>query len=121
MRVIWTFFFLGLAACDEAPVPASLKETPAKYVGTWDVSLEDCKAGRGYTTVIVAADEVLFSDSHLAVTGASPDGANAVRVDGHFKTEVAEWDGAIRLELAEGGKVLHVVNGSTLVPRIKCS
>ena len=75
---------------------------------------------RSRSTVIVAPDEVLFSDSHLAVTGAAPDGASAARIDGHFKTEMAEWDGSIRLELADGGKTLNVVNGSMLVPRVKC-
>ncbi len=120
MRVSALLPILLLAACDEPPAPATLTETPAQYIGTWDVSVDDCKAGRGGMTVIVAADEVLFSDSHLAVTGALPDGANAARIDGHFKTEMAEWDGSIRLELADGGKTLNVVNGSTLVPRVKC-
>ncbi len=111
---------LLLAGCDEAPPRATLTTTPEKFVGTWDVSLEDCKAGRGPVTVIVAADEVLFPDSRLAVTGAALDGEMAARIDGHFKTAVAEWDGSIRLELEDGGKVLNVVNGSTLVPRVKC-
>jgi hypothetical protein len=111
---------LMLAACDEPPAPATLTATPEKFVGTWDVSLDDCKAGRGPVTVIVAADEVLFSDSRLAVTGAALDGEMAARIDGHFKTEMAEWDGSIRLELEDGGRVLNVVNGSTLVPRVKC-
>ncbi len=120
MRVVAALLILGLTACDEPPPLATLQATPAKFVGTWDVSLDDCKAGRGGSTVIVTADEVLFSDSHLAVTGALPDGANAARIDGHFKTEMAEWDGSIRLELADGGRTLNVVNGSTVAPRVKC-
>ncbi|MEQ1780722.1 MAG: hypothetical protein ABMA14_05140, partial [Hyphomonadaceae bacterium] len=94
--------------------------TPLQFVGTWDVSPDVCGAGRGMTTVIVSKNEVLFSDSQLTVTGALPDGPNAARIDGHFKTEMAEWDGGIRLELSDGGRTLNVVNGSSLVPRIKC-
>ena len=112
--------FLLLAACDEPPAPATLTSTPTQFVGTWDISPEDCKAGRGFSTVIVSENEVLFSDSQLTVAGALPDGPNAARIDGHFKTEMAEWDGGIRLELSDGGKTLNVVNGSNLVPRVKC-
>lgn len=120
MRTVAVLLILGLAACDEPPAPATLTATPSKYVGTWDVSVDACKAGRSSSTVIVATDEVLFSDSRLAVTGALPDGANAARIDGHFKTEMAEWDGSVRLELADSGRTLNVVNGSTMVPRVKC-
>lgn len=120
MRALAALFTLTLAACDEPPPVATLTETPAKFVGTWDVSADDCRAGRGFSTVIISANEVLFSDSHLTVTGALPDGPNAARVDGHFKTEMAEWEGSIRLELADGGKTLNVVNGSTVAPRVKC-
>ena len=54
------------------------------------------------------------------MTGVAPDGANAARVDGHFASEVAEWDGSVRLELADGGKELNVVNGTPVSPRMKC-
>jgi hypothetical protein len=70
--------------------------------------------------VIVAANELVFPDSRLAVTGALPDGAHAVRVDGHLKTSMGEADSSIRLELSEGGRTLSVVNGSGIVPRMKC-
>lgn len=123
MRIRWMTTLaltVTLASCDEPPAPATLTETPSKYVGVWDVSLADCEAGGGPQVVSVAAHEVIFPDSHLAVTGALPDGPNAARVDGHFKTDMAEWDGSIRLELADGGKTLNVVNGSNLVPRVKC-
>ena len=62
----------------------------------------------------------MFPDSRIAVTGVAPDGANAARVDGHFTSEVAEWDGSVRLELADGGKELNVVNGTPVSPRMKC-
>ncbi len=121
MRGLCVGCLLLAAACDEPPPVATLTATPEKFVGTWDVSADDCRAGRGFSTVIISEHEVLFSDSQLTVNGALPDGANAARIDGHFKTEMAEWDGSIRLELADGGKTLNVVNGSTVAPRVKCS
>lgn len=109
-----------LAACDEPPPAATLKETPAQYLGTWDASVADCEAGGGPSRVKVAADELVFPDSRLAVTGALPDGDNAVRVDGELTTTMGNASSSIRLELSDGGKTLTVVNGSTLVPRVKC-
>jgi len=109
-----------VAACDETPVAASLTEVPAEYVGRWDVSAGDCEAGGGPQLVSVGPKDVVFADSHLTVSGVAPDGETAARVDGHFKTAEAEWDGSVRLELADGGKTLNVVNGSTMTPRVKC-
>lgn len=107
-----------LTACDEPPAPATLKEVPAQFVGLWDVSLADCEAGGGPQAVTINTAEIVFSDSHLAVTGAAPDGDTAARVDGHFTGPGAEWDGSVRLEL--DGETLSVVNGSNVVPRVKC-
>lgn len=109
---------LAVAACDDAPAPATLREIPARFVGVWDVSLADCAAGGGPQAVTVSADAVVFPDSRLAVTGAAPDGETAVRADGHFSGPGAEWDGSVRLEL-DGG-ALSVVNGNGIVPRVKC-
>lgn len=111
---------LLLAACDEAPAPATLKETPAQYVGVWDASVGDCEAGGGPNRVSISATEIVFPDSTLAVTGASPDGETAARIDGHLKTTMGEADSSMRLELSDGGRTLSVVNGSTIVPRVKC-
>lgn len=120
MRLLLALFLIPLAGCDDPAPAATLSEVPAVFVGRWDVSLADCEAGAGPQTVSVGASEIIFPDSRLDVTGAAPDGADAVRADGHFKTSQAEWDGSVRLELADGGSVLNVVNGSALVPRVKC-
>lgn len=107
------------AACDEAPPQATLKEIPAAFLGNWD-SVGECGGG-GARSVTVTPTEVTFSDSKIAVTGVAPDGATAARVDGHFTSTDAQWDGSLRLELASGGNELNVVNGSSLTPRVKCS
>lgn len=120
MRILLGLFLIPLAACDDPAPAATLREVPSAFIGRWDVSLADCDVGSGPQTVSVGPSEIIFSDSHLGVTGAAPDGTSAVRADGHFKTEQAEWDGSVRLELADGGRVLNVVNGSALVPRVKC-
>lgn len=109
---------LMFVACDDAPAPATLGAIPPKYVGVWDVSLADCAAGGGPQAVTIGANEVVFPDSRLAVTGAAPDGELAVRADGHFSGPGAEWDGSVRLEL--DGETLSVVNGNNIVPRVKC-
>lgn len=109
-----------LAACDEPPAPATLKETPAQYVGVWDASVGDCEAGGGPNRVSISANEMVFPDSTLTVTGVAPDGETAARLDGHLKTTMGEADSSIRLELSDGGKTLSVVNGSAIVPRVKC-
>jgi hypothetical protein len=111
---------LVLAACDDAPPAATLKEIPAAFVGSWDGSAGDCGGG-GALAVTITPTEVRFPDSRIDVTGVAPDGSSAARVDGHFTSADAQWDGAVRLELADGGKVLNVVNGSALSPRVKCS
>ncbi len=111
--------FLLLASCDDAPPPATLKAIPAAFVGRWDVAGE-CGAG-GASGVIVTPLEVRFSDSKIEVTGVAPDGETAARVDGRFTSADAQWEGAVRLELANGGQELNVVNGSALHPRVKCS
>lgn len=109
-----------LAGCDEPPPAATLTATPAQYVGTWEASAEDCKAGGGPSHVVVAADRLVFPDSQLAVTGALPDGERAVRVDGELTTSMGGGPSSIRLELSDDGRTLTVVNGSNLVPRVKC-
>lgn len=121
MRAFAALVMLGLAACDEPPPAATLKETPEQYVGTWAGSVAECEAGSGPLRLTVARDELVFPDSRLAVTGALPDGDAAVRVDGHLQTTMGEADSSIRLELSDGGKTLTVVNGATLAPRVKCT
>lgn len=120
MRRTILLFPLVLAACDEPPPVATLTETPPQFVGTWEASLADCEAGGGPSHVKVAANELVFPDSRLEVTGALPDGESAVRVDGHLKTSLGEADSSIRLELSDGGRTLTVVNGAAIVPRVKC-
>jgi hypothetical protein len=107
------------AACDDAPPEATLTEVPVRFVGQWTVSPDDCGAG-GSTGVTVTSTEVVMEDTKVQVTGVAPDGENAARVDGHFTGPGREWDGSVRLELAKGGRELSVVNGSTVVPRVKC-
>jgi hypothetical protein len=111
---------LLVAACDEPPPAATMTGVPVQYLGVWDASLADCETGGGPSRVKVAADELVFPDSRLAVTGALPDGEKAVRVDGELTTTMGGGPGSIRLELSDGGQTLMVVNGSTLVPRVKC-
>lgn len=119
MRALGGLALLILAACDEAPPVATLKEVPARFVGQWEQSVADCAAG-GAWSVTVTPTQVKFPDSTITVTGVAPDGADAARVDGKFASADAEWDGAVRLELGHGGKELSVVNGSQLSPRVKC-
>ncbi len=111
---------LLLAACDPPPPAATLSEIPAAFAGRWDLSLGDCKGGGGREEIRVSATEVVLPDSRLDVKGVAPDGDMALRADGHFKSSIAEWDGSVRLELAEGGSVLNAVTGSTVKPRVKC-
>ncbi|MEZ6028374.1 MAG: hypothetical protein R3C46_01375 [Hyphomonadaceae bacterium] len=111
---------LAIAACEEAPPAPTLKQVPAAYVGTWDTSQADCAAGGGPQAITVAASEIIFPDSRLDVTGVAPDGDTAARIDGHFTTSQADWNGSVRLELAEAGRVLNAVTGSAVVPRVKC-
>jgi hypothetical protein len=116
-----TLPLLLLAACDDAPPEATLKEVPAAFLGQWDASLSDCRMGGGSALALsVAPTELRFADSTIAVTGVAPDGEHAARIDGRFTTQDATWDGAVRLELAGDGKELNVVNGATLSPRVKC-
>lgn len=118
MRYVLAVSLLALTACDDAPPAATLKEIPASFLGSWDANGE-CGAG-GALAVTVTPTEVVFPDSKIAVTGVAPDGETAARVDGHFTSSDAQWDGAVRLELANGGQELNVVNGSALHPRVKC-
>lgn len=119
MRIAGALVLLIAAGCDEAPPAATLGEVPAQFVGQWEQSLEDCAAG-GAWSVTVTPNTVRFPDSTITVTGVAPDGDDAARVDGKFRSADAEWDGAVRLELGAGGKELSVVNGSQLAPRVKC-
>lgn len=109
---------LVLAACDDPPPLATLSEIPQVYVGRWD-GAGQCGAG-GALALSITTKEVVFADTRIDVTGVAPDGENAARVDGHFTGPGAEWDGAVRLELSNGGQELNVVNGATLSPRVKC-
>lgn len=119
MRALGGLALLMLAACDDAPPPATMSEVPAQFVGQWEQSLEDCAAG-GAWSVKVTPSEVRFPDSTITVTGVAADGEAAARVDGTFRSADAEWNGAVRLELGSGGRELSVVNGSQLSPRVKC-
>lgn len=110
---------LCVAGCDDPPPSATLREVPAAFVGAWDAGVGDCGHG-GALAVSIAPNEIRFSDSTIVVTGVAPDGPDAARVDGKFTSAEASWDGAVRLELANGGRELNVVNGSTLAPRVKC-
>jgi hypothetical protein len=110
---------LIVSACDEAPPAATLTEVPARFVGQWEQTVADCGAG-GAWSVTVTPTQVKFPDSTITVTGVALDGAHAARVDGKFASADAQWDGAVRLELADSGKELNVVNGSQLEPRVKC-
>jgi hypothetical protein len=106
------------AACDPPPPEATLKEIPQAFVGEWDGAGE-CGGG-GALAMSVTTKEIVTHDSRLDVTGVAPDGETAVRVDGHRQTAQASWDGSVRLELANGGRELNLVNGAPVVPRVKC-
>ncbi len=119
MRAAGVLALLTLAACDDVPPAATLTEVPDKFLGQWEETVADCAAG-GAWSVIVTPTEVKFPDSTITVTGVAPDGGYAARVDGKFKSADAEWNGGVRLELANSGRELNVVNGSQLRPRVKC-
>ncbi len=110
---------LLFAACEPPPPVATLTEIPPAFHGRWDFTPGDCEAGSEHA-IQVSASEVVLPDSRLDVKGVAPDGETALRADGHFTNPMAEWDGSVRLELAEGGAVLNAVTGSTVVPRVKC-
>lgn len=118
MRRALVCFVLLASACEGPPRADTLAQVPDQFVGVWDASLGDCETGGGPLAVTIAAAEITFPDSKLAVTGAAPDGANAARIDGHFTGPGSEWDGSVRLELGDG--VLSVVSGTPVVPRVKC-
>jgi hypothetical protein len=120
LRPILLTSMLALAACDPPPPAATLTEIPAAFAGQWELSAGDCEAGGGSEGIRVSATEVVLPDSRLDVQGVAPDGDMALRADGHFKSSIAEWDGSVRLELAERGAILNAVTGSTVKPRVKC-
>jgi hypothetical protein len=111
---------LLLAACGgDAPAAATLDAIPAQYVGHWDSNADDCATGGSPDVISIDPKQVVFADSALAVRGVSPDGERAARVDGLFTAATGEeWEGSVRLELADG--VLTIVNGTPVVPRVKC-
>jgi hypothetical protein len=108
-----------LAACEEAPPAATLGEVPVQFVGAWDESVSVCGQG-GPNAVTVTPTEVVMEDTRVQVAGVAPDGDKAARIDGRFTGPGREWDGSVRLELSDGGRELSVVNGSTIVPRLRC-
>jgi hypothetical protein len=110
-----------LAGCDGgAPAAATLDAIPEQYVGHWDSNIEDCATGGSPDVISIDAQQIVFADSALAVKGVSPDGEKAARVDGLFTAPTGEeWEGSVRLELADG--VLSVVNGTPVIPRVKCT
>lgn len=116
---IMTGCLVLMAACEEPPPAATLKEVPAQFVRDWDASIGDCGRG-GANAVTVTPTEVVMEDTKVQVTGVAPDGDTAARVDGHFTGPGREWDGSMRLELGRGGRELSVVSGSAVVPRVKC-
>lgn len=117
MRCTLVWFALLMTGCDEPPAP-TLSEVPVQFIGVWDANLADCGADSGPLRVSVAPTEIIFPDSNIAVAGVAPDGEHAARVSGHFTGPGTEWEGSVRLELADG--VLSVVNGLPVVPRVKC-
>lgn len=119
MRRALVAFVLLTSACEDPPPAGTLAEVPAQFVGVWDASLADCAAGGGPLAVTITPGEITFPDSKLDVRDAAPDGESAARIDGHFTGPGAEWDGSVRLELGDG--VLSMVNGTPVVPRVKCS
>lgn len=118
MRRALVAFVLLASACEKPPPVGTLAEVPAHFVGVWNASLADCAAGGGPLAVTITTSELTFPDSKLAVAGVAPDGERAARIDGHFTGPGSEWDGSVRLELADG--VLSVVTGTPVVPRVKC-
>lgn len=113
------FLLLSLAGC-EAPPPATLKAIPEIFVGQWDDDPSSCGKG-GPFAVTILPNRVSLANSRAEVTGVAPDGRRAARIDGRFEsTTGAKWKGSIRLELDAQRRVLQVVDGSKLVPRLRC-
>lgn len=115
-RLVSTSLLL-LTACGEPPA-GTMSEVPDRFTGAWAANLADCEAGGGPLAANIEPTELRFPDSRLVVTDVTPDGENAARVAGHFTGPGTEWEGSVRLELADG--VLSVVNGLPVVPRVKC-
>lgn len=118
MRRALIAFVLLASACEEPPPDGTLADVPSQFIGVWDASLADCATGGGPLAVTITTSELTFPDSKLAVADVAPDGEHAARIDGHFTGPGSEWDGSVRLELA--GRVLSIVTGTPVVPRVKC-
>jgi hypothetical protein len=110
---------VAATACEAPPPGATLSEVPAQFVGAWDESLASCGRG-GPNAVTVTPTEVVMEDTKVVVTGVAPDGDTAARMVGRFTGPGQEWDGAVRLEISIDGQELNVVNGTTIVPRVRC-
>lgn len=119
VRVCLAVMCLGLVACDDAPPAATLNEIPEAFVGSWAPE-GPCSTG-GSSDVVITHREIRLADTRIEVTGVAPDGPAAARVDGRFTSHDAQWDGAVRLELADGGRELNLVNGSPVQSRQRCS
>jgi hypothetical protein len=118
---------LGLAVCalllavgcDAPPPQVTQAEVPAQFLGAWDENVGACGQG-GPNAVTVTPTEVVMEHTKVAVTGVARDGDKAVRVVGRLTGPGQEWEGSVRLELGESGRELIIVNGATIVPRVKC-
>ncbi len=118
MRFLPAILLLALAACDDAPPAATLKEIPAVFVGNWDAVGGDC-SGTGASAVKVTLTEVAVSSFEDRSDGRCPGRGDGGAVDGHFTSADGQSDGSVRLEIGNGGQELNVVNGSALSPRVK--
>ncbi len=132
---------LGLAACQPKepepelagapPQEAALAPTPteppplvtgipAKFQGKWDESAAAC-ATASILTLTISGNELRFHESIGEITSVTPEGDNAVKVEGPFEGEGEKWEGEMRLELSADGTTLTTTNGGTATPRVRCS
>lgn len=93
---------------------------PAKFLGKWDASAEEC--GRAsIMTLTISENAVRFHESIGEIHNVTPEGENAVKVSGPFDGEGESWEGEMLLELSADGNTLTTTNNGTATPRVRCS
>jgi hypothetical protein len=104
----------------ETPPPLATTAIPAKFLGKWDASAEEC--GRAsIMTLTVSANELRFHESVGEIETVTEEGPDAVTVAGPFEGEGEQWQGTMRLELSPDGNTLTTTNSGTVTPRVRCS
>ena len=125
---------LGLVACNrEAPspsisqtlpgapeAPTSLTSIPAAFHGTWADKVEECAPGFP-SRLTITSNELLFFESHGAITRVDVKSPTHIQAFGKFEGEGQSWDGQPEFRLVNGNELAMVVDGApTERNRIKC-